>query len=197
MIDNTEILRPLLKFPFDTSFYFLQIIKRRKENPELKKPQTIIKNYYIHSTEEFDELYESVVTRCVDNNARAYLRLNIRDLKKVALATNRKIAEYLFAGDYKSVQNAYDKATGEFHADPDKKWIVDFDGEEAQPVYYTPVLNEIVRLNPDAAVAMIPTKNGLHFISRPFNLQEFNKTFPNIKLSDKIHKDSPTIWISP
>ena len=37
--------------------------------------------------------------------------------------------------------------------------------------------------------ARIPTKSGIHLISKPFNMNTFKKKYPNID----VHKDNPTI----
>jgi hypothetical protein len=35
MVDNFEIIKSLLQFDSEDDFYHLQILKRKKENPEL------------------------------------------------------------------------------------------------------------------------------------------------------------------
>ena len=37
-------------------------------------------------------------------------------------------------------------------------------------------------------ISIVPTKSGVHLISKPFDLQEFTKKYPHID----IHKDNPT-----
>ena len=36
MVDNFDLIKSNLKFHNEKSFYFIQILKRKKENPELK-----------------------------------------------------------------------------------------------------------------------------------------------------------------
>jgi hypothetical protein len=47
----------------------------------------------------------------------------------------------------------------------------------------------------DKVIAEIPTKNGVHLITRPFNLQEFKETFDGDW--DIIHKNNPTLLYCP
>jgi len=42
-------------------------------------------------------------------------------------------------------------------------------------------------------VKEIPTKNGLHFITRPFNLMKFKEEFPTID----VHKDNCLLLYCP
>jgi hypothetical protein len=79
MIDNFELLKQFMTFEGDSKFYFLQVIKRRKDNPELTGNNKVISNYQIYSLEDYHKYYLLAVRECQLNNARAYLRLNVRD----------------------------------------------------------------------------------------------------------------------
>ena len=114
MINNFPNIRDLLTFGDEDKFYFIQIFKRRKDNPEMKKDMVIIDNYFVYELEHFNGLEEKIIKQCIDNNARAYM-------------------------------------------------------------------------------SIIPTKNGLHLICRPFNVSKFKRIFPEID----IHKDNPTILFAP
>src|SRR5688500_11418565 len=127
MINNFKKIRELLKFPNPTSFYFLEIIKRRKENPDMKNHASWVRDFYIYSFEEFDGLEGKIIDLCETNNARAYFRLNVRDSKKIALQFNKRLSELLITEDYTAIPKAYASVTGEFHADPDKTWVIDID----------------------------------------------------------------------
>ena len=71
MIDNFDKIKSLLRFENDNDFYFLQIIKRKKDNPGLEKSEKTLKNYFIYSLDEFDALKPKVIDFCIENNARA------------------------------------------------------------------------------------------------------------------------------
>jgi hypothetical protein len=49
MVNNFQKIREMLTFPSETNFYFLQILKRRKDNPDLGKDMIHIADYYIFS----------------------------------------------------------------------------------------------------------------------------------------------------
>ena len=84
-VDNFEIISSLLDFPRDKSFYFMQVLKRRKENPELKSNSVVINNYYLYEKGDLEKLRERIVEDCVKNNARAYINVNTLDLEKIAM----------------------------------------------------------------------------------------------------------------
>lgn len=73
------------------------------------------------------------------------------------------------------------------HNDPNKTWILDFDTD----IYSMDKLKKFLTdLQPigDKFVAKIPSKNGFHIISKPFNKMTFNNHYPDVE----IHKDNPT-----
>ena len=85
-MDNFSLIRNMLSFPDENAFYFLQVLKRRKDNPDLGKDMIHLSDYYIYSLDQFDGLKQRVMSQCDTENARAYFRLNRRDAKKVAMS---------------------------------------------------------------------------------------------------------------
>ena len=57
-VDNLEALLPFLKFDDKDDFYYLQILQRKKENPQLGSNSRVIKNYYIKSTDKLIARYD-------------------------------------------------------------------------------------------------------------------------------------------
>ena len=52
VIDNFELINTLLEFEQeDDEYYVIFILKRRKDNPEMKDNLKIIKEYYISSVD--------------------------------------------------------------------------------------------------------------------------------------------------
>ena len=187
MIDNYELLKQFMNFEDDSKFYFLQVIKRRKDNPELTGNNKVISDYQIYSLEDYHKYYLHAVRECQLNNARAYLRLNVRDDKKIALECLRRAANLIADGNHKAMKNTYDTICGKHHSDKNKKWIVDFDDE------WMPEKDDRVQdiINAGGKIyAEVPTKSGCHIISSPFNLNKF-------KWMIDIHKDNPTILYIP
>lgn len=192
MVNNFNLIRNLLDFPTSGTFYFLQILKRRKDNPGMQGDSKVINNYFIYSLEYFDSIQATVIKECEDNNARAYMRLNKRDNRKIALQVLKKTADLIVNEDYRAVKNVYESICGEYHSDNEKKWIVDIDVHfPDNQVTAFAIAEFISKIEPlgQKVLANIPTKNGLHLITKPFNVQEFKKQYPEID----IHKDNPTV----
>jgi hypothetical protein len=200
-VDNFDLIRPLIVFPDDQSFYFLQVLKRRKDNPDLGKDMVHIADFYIYSIEEYDKIRDRVTKICEDENARAYLRLNVRDSKKIAMQTLKRIVDYISSENYKAVKKAYASCTGEFGSSTDKTWIVDIDNVSVDSFGHSEKYSKICDLVSDLQreagkepmMNIIPTKSGFHLITRPFNLQKFKMEYPDID----VHKDNPTTLYCP
>jgi hypothetical protein len=201
MINNFQAIRDLLTFGDEDKFYFIQIFKRRKDNPDMKKDMVIIDNYFVYELEHFNGLEEKIIKQCNDNNARAYIRLNRRSAKQVALKTLGRIAKMIEDENYKHVKRAYLSCAGEYHKEEDKTWIIDLDRNGASDEAYDAYINSVVftaqgliqETEKDDTIRFISTKNGMHLICRPFNKKKFKNIFPEIDL----HLDNPTILYTP
>lgn len=185
----------MLSFTEKDDFYFLQIFKRRKDNPDLGKDQIVIDNFYIDSLEDFDKKLPHIITLCDAENARAYIRVNKRNYQKLGPHMIKRVVDIIFTENCKSLKNAFDSVAGEFHSDPDKKWIVDLDF--INKLYEGELLQYLIDLqkvaNREPLLIRIPTKNGSHFITRPFNLQSFKSRHPEID----VHKDNCLLLYCP
>lgn len=190
MIDNIDIILPLLLFESDDDFYYLQVLQRKKENPHLGSNSRVIKNYYIKSKDELLNKYDEIKTLCDIFNARAMLRLNKRSFKTVSFKTLVNISNTMSNGEYSFINKSYDRACGLGHNDKNKKWILDVD-EELTPELYNIIEGFTYGVQPNIGnhkiICKMPTKNGWHVITSPFNLSTFHEQFPNIE----IHKDNP------
>lgn len=198
MIDCLELIKDLLVFETNDDFYFLQILQRKKENPNLGSNSKVIKNYYISSTEQLIEKYDEIKSLCNMFNARASLRLNKRSFEKVAFKSLENFANVMQTREYKHIMNCYDKACGLLNNEKQKKWIVDIDRNEL--VWLEHIINSVQESEPNGnkIIIQLPTKSGIHLITKPFNVIQFNENLKN-KLSKyflgeitiDIHKDNP------
>lgn len=201
MINNFSVIRDLLTFGDEDKFYFIQIFKRRKDNPEMKKDMVIIDNYFVYELEHFNGLEERIIKQCTDNNARAYIRLNRRSSRQVALKTLGRIAQMIEDSNYKFAHRAYLSCAGEYHKEEDKTWIIDIDRNGESDDAYDALINSIIfeaqqliqETGKDDTMMILPTKNGLHLVCRPFNLSRFKKSFPDVD----VHKDNPVVLFCP
>jgi hypothetical protein len=198
MIDNLEKIITLLVFDSEDDFYHLQIIKRKKENPELGSNSYIVKTYYIRNIDQLRNHYGEIKCLCDFHNARGCINLNRRSFKKLSFQTLKKVSDQILNEDYKSVRKAYNSVCGVYGNEPNKSWIIDIDHNDYD--IQEKILDVIEGCNPKGGkyMAQIPTKNGIHFITKPFNLSEFQaRIFRVVDDIPDIHKNNPTILYIP
>lgn len=206
MVDNFDLVIPLLKFDNPENFYFVQVIQRKKDHKEENKRlgrnnnARLIKAYYINSLEKLMEHKDEMIKLAEVFNARVGINLNPRNRKQVAMATLVRVADSI-ASDVYDIAKAYNSSCGA-SLGTDKTWIVDLD--RAEDELGGPFINRmlaieetIISLEPNPGkskvLARIPTKNGIHLITTAFNSQKFGLAHPGID----IHKNNPTILYIP
>jgi len=188
MVDNLKLIVPLLSFESLDDFYYLQILQRKKENPSLGSNSRVIKNYYITSTEHLEIRYDEIKALCNVFNARASIRLNKRSFEKVGFKAMVNIANTMCNREYSFINGSYDRACGLGHNDKNKKWILDLDGvTEVSPLMMSLIDNGIEPVG-SKCYGVIPSRTGVHLITKPFNLLKFSKNYPEVG----VHKDNPT-----
>lgn len=198
MVNNFELIKSLLRFDSPEDFYFIQILQRKKDNPGLEKHVRVISDLYIYSVDELEKKAEYIIELCQTKNARAYIRLNRRNSKTIALQMIKKVTDLVIQGNYKAIKSAYPSIVGEFHSDPDKTWIIDidfkdFEGKESDlPQLHNDILELQKQTKKEPLMIEVPTKNGYHLIVRPFNANQFAK-----KWSVDIKKDNPSNLYTP
>lgn len=193
MINNLQQILKLLVFSSTDDFYHLQIIKRKKEHPELGSNSYIVKTYYISSVDYLDKKIEEIIVLCNYHNARACINLNRRSYEKCAYQLLRKVADQILNKDFRSCRKAYESVCGLYSNEPVKKWIIDIDVHN--PVLVDEITQRIDTFDPVGPkyIATLSTKAGCHIICNPFNIQQWNKYYINID----IHKDNPTVLYIP
>jgi len=195
MTNNTKQIRDLLSFTDKDDFYFVQVLKRRKDNPDLSRDMVVITNYYIDSLESYDKIVPQIIKICDAENARAYFRLNKRNYKHLSYHMLKRVVDVVSSGMYRSLKGTFDSVAGEHHNDKNKTWVVDVDDDKN--VNFGEISAELLVLQREAKreplIVRIPTKNGYHIITRPFNLQKFREVYPNVD----VHKDNPSILYCP
>jgi len=203
MVNNIERVRNMINFDNEFDFYFLQILKRRKDNPGLARDMVVITNYHIESFEQYDSLMPHIINMCNAENARAYLNINKRNYKHLSFHMLKRVVEVISSGMVKSLKGTFDSVCGKHHNDKDKKWIVDIDDDllhsfDNPDGYFEEEIVSLLRqlqsdTKKEPMIEILPTRNGYHYITRPFNLKVFKDTFPKID----VHKDNPTLLYCP
>ena len=191
MIDNFEQIKSLLEFPNDDIYYHLQILRRGKDHPELPAANRVIKSYFICSLESLDYVEDEIKKLCEFFGARAYINLAPKSIKKTTMLQLKYLAQRTYEGDFKKIWKSWNTCAGEIKGEK-PRWIVDIDDMITEIGPILDYINEISPIDPfgySKFIAEIPTKNGCHLITTPFNLQQFKEKYPDID----VHKNNPTL----
>lgn len=194
VIDNFKLIEDLINFDDSgDSFYYLQIIQRKKDGNNNINNHRVIKFYCIHSKKGLDELKEEIITLCEVFNARAYFGLNKRSFKRIAFETLKEVGTLIYEEQYKKVYKAYNSCVGSYFTG-DKLWIIDIDDSNNTEEFIGRIIEEIRKCDSgweDPIITTVPTVNGVHIITRPFNT---NQLLPfSSKYNIDIHKNNPTL----
>ena len=193
MVDNFELIKPLLKFPDADTYYHLQILRRGKDHPELPAANRMIKAYFICSLEGLDYVEDEVKKLCEFFGARAYINLAPKSIKKTTMLQIKYLAQRAYEGDFKKIWKSWNTCAGEIKGE-EPRWVVDIDSNN---IKWNHVMDDIDTLEPYSMdtkyITNIPTKSGWHIITTPFNLQQFKEKYPDID----VHKNNPTILYIP
>ena len=196
MIDNFELIKSLFYFnEANDMFFHLQIVQRAKdhkgENKKVK--EGAIKTYFIRSREHLDSLKEEIILLCEHYGARAYINVSGKDFKNLQDILLAKLAEYNLTYTVRDPRRILNSAAGELKS-RNPKWVVDIDDVSIKDKVLEWLDNYFKVREHSVAndrygiylYAEVPTKNGIHLISQPFNLQAFHEVFPDVD----VHKNS-------
>lgn len=198
MVNNLKLIEPLLEFPKPgDSFYFVQILQRKKDHKGeclggSNNNSRLINSYYITSIEKLNKQWEEMCKLAEVFNARVSINLNPRSFEKAGFQVLSKIAHQMENKDFYGIKKAYSSICGNYHAEMDKRWIVDLDKEDLEE--FDKIKNtikleqDIINNKQYKILAEIPSKSGIHIITNPFNIERFGALFPKIE----IHRNNPT-----
>jgi hypothetical protein len=194
MVNNFEQIKGLMEFRSEDDFYYMVILKRKKENPEIGSNSYAVKHYFFTSIGHLQSLEEEIKQLCTEFNARACIYLNRRSFEKCAFHTMAKIANILLGKNYREVKKAYTSICGMYNNETEKKWIIDVDDKNADEL---PIITCINSLPPVAEynkiICKIPTRNGYHLITSPFAVDVFRMH----GFTMDIQKDNPSLLYIP
>ena len=195
MINNLELIKPLLNFENEGDFYMLYIFKRKKDQPEGERDnhQSVrtIRSYCIKSIEQLEKRYDEVIMMCEMFKARAYIHVQKQNHRDVSLNMMVALAQRIQDGNHEQ-QNLFDSVVGQLKT-LEKRWIIDVDIKDVG--FAEEVAEFINSLRPEGPKieTAIPTKNGYHLITKRFDVMEFKKQYPDID----IQKKNPTLLFLP
>lgn len=193
MINNIELIKPLLNFSEEGDFYMLYVLKRKKDQVDKDNHQSVrtIKAYCIESVEYLEKRYEEIKTLCEMFKARAYIHVQKQNHADVSLEMMMTLAQRI--KDKHHVQtHLFDTVVGQMRV-REKRWIVDVDTLNALEIINT--ISKIDDALPEGPKlqAIIPTRNGVHLITHPFDTRALEGQKPLVE----IQKKNPTLLYYP
>lgn len=200
IINNLDLIKPLLTFESSDTYYHLQILKRKKDCAEHEKARNnnarCLRTYYVHSIEYLEDRFDEIQKLCKNHQARAYINLNAKSYVKTAFEMNIKVAQRMLNNQFEYIYRSYESAAGMSNVNiGNSKWIVDIDEKEISPLMISHIeygcdpisksesdfLGLVCNFN-SKIIATIPTKNGWHLITEPFNRKQFSDKYPEIDI---------------
>ena len=199
MINNLELIKPLLNFEKEGDFYMLYVFKRKKDQPEGEKDnhQSVrtIKTYCIKSIEHLEKRYDEIKQLCEMFKARAYIHVQKQNHKDVSLNMMVELAQRIQNGQHNQ-NGLFDSVVGQIKTQ-EKRWIVDVDMKDEEALLKIMRLVNKCRPERNKIYATIPTKNGYHLITGRFDVMEFNKIMSLQGDVPDIQKKNPTLLYLP
>lgn len=193
MVDNFELISKfLLPKKQEKYFYHLQIIRRGKDHPNLPSANAVIKTYFITSAEHLEKMRDEIVNLCEVFKARAYINIAEKSVEKLGKLTLFNLSKRIYDGDYKHIWKSFYTAAGELKS-KSPKWIIDIDNPEVDEKSFMKIINACKPKAVNKYVCTVPTKNGYHLITKPFDLKRFKEFYPEVD----VHKNNPTILYIP
>jgi hypothetical protein len=196
-LNNLHIIQTILstKVLTEDHFFFVQCIRRRKDtgNEDMTVNNIVVDNILVHDGVDLERRMGRIIKVCDTQNARAYIRLNKRSYRTVALQTLSLMAKHISDNHYR-VKDTYFSCCGSYSAE--RSFLVDVDHDditfdvEDMTQYIRELLTEAGK---ETIIHTVPTKNGFHYITSGFNTQKFNARYPSVS----IHKDNPSVLYCP
>ena len=196
MINNIDLIKPLLNFTEEGDFYMLYILKRKKDQPEDERDNhqssRTIKTYCIDSLEYLESRYDEIIQLSELFKARAYIHVQKQNHKYVALDMMILLAERIKNGQHDQ-KNLFESVVGKVKR-MENRWIVDIDDKDENELAKTiSVIDNWTRPIGSKVEAVIPTKNGYHLITKRFDVEMFRKSYPQVDIQRK----NPTLLYFP
>ncbi len=195
MINNIDLIKPLLDFKNQGDFYMLYVFKRKKDQPEGERDnhQSVrtIKSYCVSSIDYLERRYDEIKQLCEMFKARAYIHVQKQNHHDVSLNMMVELAQRIQSGNHFQ-QGLFDSVVGQIKT-LEKRWIVDVDTKDEEELLRIMNCIRIARPEGNKIYTTIPTKNGYHLITRRFDVMMFGNVFPNVD----IQKKNPTLLYLP
>lgn len=203
-IDNSMLIMPFVPDEDDGEhFIYTEMLDRSQRSGN--NSARLLKTFYHRSKQEFRDQLPLIKQICEMGSVRACTRLSTRSWTKVGQLFTKLTVEAAIDGDFMKMKSLYNKALGN-SAPTRKLWIWDIDQVNEKTMLFRDFLQKVhMALTPPQEtvfLATIPSKSGLHYITRPFDVRIASDymriglgieggLMPNGDMIS-LHKDTPT-----
>ena len=191
-IDNFDILMKHMDFIDVNDRYIVHVMRRPKDCKALanqlgaSEAQRLIRTYYIDNLDYLKAKIPAIKELCRSCNARAYLIAAPKDNFDCLMNLGQKILETIRNKNYSvKPEHLLRQAYCENHKSRKKQWIIDLDNDEMHGwtkdeviALIKAIIHEDCKHGEEEAEKIcneiydVPTRNGFHIITPPFNLQK-------------------------
>lgn len=185
MTDNFTNFRSFMQLPETEggdAYYVIELVRRGKDCPDLPAANYHFKNYYIDTLAKYDKVQDEIRLLCQTLRLRAYVSVCRKSFRRVTMNTIAEMSRRASLEDFKRPDRIFASCSGAYVDKDDKHWVVDVDDcpffmdeSDAQPrwVRVKELINECEPKG-DKIELMLPTRTGVHLITRPFHYGNFH-----------------------
>lgn len=168
-------------------FFVVMLVRRGKDHPNLPAANYTFKSYYIDSIEKFDNLKDEMIKCCELFGLRAYVSVNVKSKEEYSKMCAFKFSQNILNNEYKKPWRVGDHVFGKITAKNDNTWLIDVDdidlNKEEDNVFIGGlkfIINSCRSSYHTVVIGQVPTRSGLHLLTRPFNVQEYKKYYERL-----------------
>ncbi len=185
MTDNFNRYKDFMRLPEKEggdAYYVIELVRRGKDNPGLPAANYHFKNYYIDTMEKYGKVQEEIRQLCRTLHLRAYVSVNRKSFRQVVMNTIAELSRRAALDDFRRPYAVFESCSGKHLDKDDRHWIVDIDNCSFGSQEGNSKCAEIIRIingcepEGDKIELVLPTRSGVHLVTRPFNLSRFYDT---------------------
>lgn len=200
IINNFDLFeQSILKYDTDNIgdpyVYQIDLIERKKDGVKTSGANNSarrITSFYPEDKKQWEKYKHRIMDLCNSRpGLRAYINPSRKRASKILLQLNMEVAQRLQDKAYTGQNKLYPSAIAKCKPDRnDTLWILDIDPDD--PFTVEDILWYFEDFFPSPIVTTLPSKSGVHVITRPFDKQAFdqwlNKTYGGKHGDDSIIK---------
>lgn len=184
MTENFNRFREFMQLPEQEggdAYYVIELVRRGKDCPDLPAANYHFKNYYIDTLVKYDKVQDEIRLLCRTLRLRAYASVCRKSFRRVTMNTLAEMARRAALDDFRRPYAVFESCSGKDVGKDGKYWVVDIDNCQFNTLPHAKKRRRIIKTIESCEPAgqkmemMLPTRTGVHLITRPFNLEQFNR----------------------